>query len=74
MATAPKGTFRELEVLTLADGPTAVSAPNIVSEANDWRFTFWTKLNIAHITLSLSTDRTRWVWQMSYRSRRTRSS
>ena len=36
----------------LTDGPTAVSAPNIVTKTNDGCFTFWTKLNIAHLFLS----------------------
>lgn len=58
----------------LTDGPTAVGAPNIVVKTNNGCFTFWTKLNFTHITLSVGFDRTERVWQDSYRSRRTRSS
>ena len=37
----------------LTDGPTAVGAPNIVTKTNNGCFTFWTKLNIAHLFLSV---------------------
>jgi hypothetical protein len=37
----------------LTDGPTAVGTPNIVTKTNNGCFTFWTKLNIAHLFLSI---------------------
>ncbi len=37
----------------LAEGPTAVGTPNIVTKTNDGCFTFRTKLNIAHLFLSV---------------------